>query len=129
MKRKEKYMHYVSDKRELTAKILRGKKAEQYMRAYLTSKKYDLTDCYKYNSHAKDVAEMYVIQRMQDLNGYGYKIISYNTNCFTCGYYIEDATCDWLIIETAWNIYAIEEPKLEPLDEMEIEDLSKYYND
>lgn len=63
-----------------------NKQQKSILDRYNTSNKYGLMDCYKSCSHYKTRAEHLIKQEMLDRNGWGYKILSYNTNCFTCAY-------------------------------------------
>ena len=53
-------------------------------------KGYSVYDVYERPSIYKVKAENEILKEMEDLNGYGYHIISYNTCMFTCGYYYKD---------------------------------------
>ena len=59
---------------------------------YLKSNKFSLMDCYKSASCYKWRVYNSIIEEMKKLNGYNFKIISYNQNIFTCGFTFDSAS-------------------------------------
>lgn len=59
-----------------------------------------LSDCYKKPSYAKVNAERAIAYRMYIRDGYGYSVISYNTNMFTCGYLFNRDGELWFAVHT-----------------------------
>lgn len=53
---------------------------------YSKSTTYNLQDCYTNFSHRKNMAMKYCIDLMEKYNGYGLKIIGYNSQCFSVGF-------------------------------------------
>ena len=69
----------------------------QYERATETS----IFQCYVTRpSIYKEAAENEILQRMQDENGHGYRILSHNGFMFVCGYLVEKDGEKWLVIDT-----------------------------
>ena len=79
------------------------KAAARFIDAYNRSRDYSLMDCYGRYSYAKARAEMDCRAMMQIEGGDGFKIMSYNTFGFTCGWWVGDA----LRVETPSNSYKI----------------------
>ena len=86
------------------------KKARALVQAYERSYNYELNQCYASYSHAKAVAEAHCRKKMFDMGGYGFKILSFNSQVFTCGWLYEDKEtgATMLNVETCRNIYTIE---------------------
>lgn len=59
-----------------------------------------LYDCYNRPSGAKESAERAIIKECCDKDGYGYSVISYNTNMFTCGYLFNRDGELWFAVHT-----------------------------
>ena len=59
-----------------------------------------LCDCYKNPSCAKMRAERAIINEIYSRDGYGYSVISYNTNMFTCGYMFRKDDELWFAVHT-----------------------------
>ena len=59
-----------------------------------------LSDCYKNPSWAKVSAERVIAGEMCSKDGYGYSIISYNAQMFTCGYIFRKDGELWFAVET-----------------------------
>ena len=57
-------------------------------------------DCYKNPSCAKMSAERAIIDEMCSKDGYGYSVISYNAQMFTCGYLFKKDGELWFAVET-----------------------------
>lgn len=93
--------------------ITNTKKAYNYIRLYKNSIYYSIEECYKKPSRYKYIAELDIKNKIEKLesNESLYKIISFNSNCFTCGYIVnveeENTYINYLIIETACNTYII----------------------
>lgn len=79
------------------------KRAESFVNAYNRSSDYCLGHVYGRYSHEKARAERDCMDKMSKENGFGYKILSYNTCQFTCGWQVENG----LRVETACNSYFI----------------------
>lgn len=59
-----------------------------------------LYDCYKNPSCAKMRAERAIANEIYSKDGYGYSVISYNTNMFTCGYLFNRDGELWFAVHT-----------------------------
>ena len=59
-----------------------------------------LGDCYKKPSYAKESAERSIAYMMHIIGGYGYSVITYNTNMFTCGYLFNRDGELWFAVHT-----------------------------
>lgn len=59
-----------------------------------------ICDCYKSPSWAKMSAEREIAKEMHNKDGYGYSVISYNTNIFTCGYLFNRDGELWFSVHT-----------------------------
>ena len=59
-----------------------------------------LSDCYKNPSWAKVRAEEAIFNEIYSKGGYGYSVISYNTNMFTCGYLFNKDDELWFAVHT-----------------------------
>ena len=68
---------------------MRVRERNAYM-SYLRSGLYSLYDCYNNFSSRKAQAWEYCQNLMEEKNGSGLKVISYNTNFFTAGFVYED---------------------------------------
>lgn len=79
------------------------KAAARFINAYRNSYDYSLRDCYGHYSTAKACAERDCRAMMEKENGDGFKILSFNTFGFTCGWMVGDA----LRVETPTNSYKI----------------------
>lgn len=86
------------------------KKAKGFYAAYCNSCDYSIRDCYTTYSKAKAQAEISCVRKMVNMDGWGYKILSFNSQCFTCGwlYENEETGVVTLNVETAFNSYQIE---------------------
>ena len=71
-----------------------------YMRAVNYYGHRRLSDCYKNPSCAKMSAERAIIDEMCSKGGYGYSVITYNSNIFTCGYLFNRDGELWFVIHT-----------------------------
>ena len=73
---------------------------QDYMRAVNKYGYRHLSDCYKNPSWAKASAERVIAGEMCSKDGYGYSVISYNTNIFTCGYLFSRDDALWFAVHT-----------------------------
>lgn len=67
-----------------------NKQMQGAMRMHKMSNTYSLYDCYNSHSYAKERAYNYCCNLYSKLNGYDFKIISYNTNQFSVGFYYKN---------------------------------------
>lgn len=81
--------------------------ALRYIDTYDRSSLYSLDDCYTNFSAAKQRAWNWCINRMLELDGWGMKILTYNTNMFTCGFLYEDKATGVIrfVVETPKHEY------------------------
>lgn len=79
------------------------KAAARFINAYRNSFDYSLRDCYGRYSTAKARAEYLCRAMMEKENGTGFKILSFNTFGFSCGWMVGDT----LRVETPSNSYKI----------------------
>lgn len=91
-------------------KTIKGKVRERFIEAYVGSNNIWLYDVYSNPSQYKINAENKCVERMRRENGWNYRIISYNTFAFTCGWLIEDDETGvvMLRVETPENSYIME---------------------
>ena len=75
---------------------------DSYNRADYTS----VEQFYSRPSSNKIYAEEKCLERMREVNGYGYRILGGSSSFFTCGYLSEDGNT--LYIETHCNTFEIE---------------------
>lgn len=105
----ENFNKYTKNAKDITD----TKKAKDYIIKYINSCCYSVKQCYKTPSINKMRAERHIIEKIEKLesNVLLYKIISFNCNCFTCGYIVcveeLNTYINYLIIETAYNTYMI----------------------
>lgn len=59
-----------------------------------------LSDCYKNPSGLKVSAERMIAREIYSKDGYGYSVIVYNTNIFTCGYLFKRDGELWFAVHT-----------------------------
>ena len=76
-------------------------KYQQYLKAPLRY----VADVYARPSIYKCIAERDILEYMHDENGYGYRVMSYNTSFFTVGYIIQNDEGKLFVYETAYNRY------------------------
>ena len=83
------------------------KNLESQYRTYLKSTATELNHVYGRYSSAKESAMNYCKNRMNELNGYGMRILSANTFQFTVGFLYTDETTGKKMfdVETARNSY------------------------
>jgi hypothetical protein len=79
------------------------KAARRFVLSYMNSNDYSLRDVYGHYSTAKACAEIECRDMMRKENGRGFKIMSFNTFGFTCGWMVGDV----LRVETPSNSYRI----------------------
>lgn len=79
------------------------KTATRFINAYNRSNDYDLMDVYGRYSVEKSRAQAWCKEQMRKENGTGFKIMSFNTFGFTCGWMVGDV----LRVETPANSYRI----------------------
>ena len=79
------------------------KRGENFVNAYNRSANYCLMDCYGRYSTEKARAERDCRQKAENEGGNGFKIISFNTFGFTCGWLVPDG----LRVETACGSYLV----------------------
>lgn len=91
-------------------KTIKGKARERFVNGYAMSCIVNLYGVYSRPSEHKLRAEIECINRMHHENGYDYRIISYNTFAFTCGWLIEDPESGVIMlrVETPENSYIME---------------------
>ena len=83
---------------------MKTSRVKEYYQSYLSAINYygyrEVNDCYKNPSRAKAEAERAIIFWMHIRGGYGYSVISYNTNMFTCGYLFKRDGELWFVVHT-----------------------------
>lgn len=79
------------------------KKASRFVNAYNRSKETNLRECYNTYSTAKACAERDCRRMMYNENGKDFRIISFNTFGFSCGWIVGDT----LRVETPQSSYEI----------------------
>lgn len=91
-------------------KTIKGKARERFVQAYAGSNNLSLYAVYSKPSQHKLTAENECITQMRDENGWNFRILSYNTFAFTCGWLIADAETGELMlrVETPENSYIME---------------------
>ena len=73
---------------------------QDYIRAVSNHGYRVLCDCYKNPSGVKIIAENAIAKEIYSKGGYGYSVISYNTNIFTCGYLFNRDGELWFAVHT-----------------------------
>lgn len=85
-----------------------NKKFESIVKRYYMSRNWSIACVYKKASNEKWRAESDIIEEMNKMGGYGYRIIAHNSNTFSCGYLFTDSAGElWLMYHTAYNRYTI----------------------
>ena len=84
----------------MTKNQLKAKYAE-----YLRTPSRCVNDVYARPSTAKRRAELDIINYLVDQDGYGYRVMSYNTSFFTVGYIIQNDEGKLFVYETAQHRY------------------------
>ena len=82
------------------------KKAKYLIDSYFKSHYLTVRDCYKTRSYTKEAIEDKIINRIYSEGMTDYRVLSYNTFHFTCGYM--DKNENILYVETACNIFEID---------------------
>ena len=85
-------------KQQLTAKY------DEYLKSPLRY----VTDVYVRPSVYKLRAERNILDYMLYNDGYGYRVMSYNTSFFTVGYIIRNEKGKCFVYETAYNQYVLQ---------------------
>lgn len=84
------------------------KKHQGIITRYYKSTDYSLYNCYKTFSSAKAHSYENILDEMFKLNGYDLRILSYNSNFYTCAYRRKDESGkEYLIYHTAYNRISI----------------------
>lgn len=73
---------------------------ESYMRAVNYYGYRKVSDCYKNPSCAKMRAERAIADEIYSKDGYGYSVITYSINMFTCGYLFRKDDELWFAVHT-----------------------------
>ena len=88
------------------------KRQREITERYFKSNASGLWQVYGRFSHRKATAEESIRQEMYDINGYDFRIVSHNSNFFSCAYQYTDQKTDkgMLVYHTAskreeWEIY------------------------
>ena len=81
---------------------------------YLATPSRCVDDVYARPSTAKRRAELNIINYLVDQNGYGYRVMSHNSQMFTVGYIIQNDEGKLFVYETAKHRYYL------PLDDLKI---------
>jgi len=82
-------------------KLSTNKEARGIYRRYLDSNERSVFECYRTRpSIYKEQAENSIIAEMNDLDGYGYKVISHSGFVFTCGYLVRIEDKEVLVYHT-----------------------------
>ena len=75
---------------------------------YLKAPALCVTDVYARPSVNKCIAERNILNYMMNNDGYGYRVMSYNTSFFTVGYIIRNEKGKFFVYETAYNQYVLQ---------------------
>lgn len=75
-------------------KLDRSKRMKEAYHRWCVSDKWDLGDVYKSHSREKNEAYTHCMRTMLALNGYGGRIVGYNTNNFSYGFVFKDAVTE-----------------------------------
>ena len=81
-------------------------RAKGFIDSYFKSHHLTVRDCYSTRTYTKESIEDKILNRIYSEGMTDYRIISFNTFYFTCGYM--DKTENILYVETASNIYEID---------------------
>lgn len=82
------------------------KKAQAFINAYFGSHYFSVRDCYNNRVYTKESIEDAIRRKMSENGMTDYRVLSYNTFHFTCGYM--DKTENILYVETQANIFEID---------------------
>ena len=80
-------------------------RASRWINSYNRADYTSVEDFYSRPSYNKINAERKCLERMNSINGYGYRVLGGNSSFFTCGYKSEDGKT--LYIETHCNTFEI----------------------
>ena len=80
-----------------------NKRDLEFLKAYRNSYNYNIYDCYAKPSENKVIAYEETRNYMESIGGNGYRILSYNTFSFTCGFIVKN----YLYVITKDNLYTI----------------------
>ena len=75
---------------------------------YLKTPSRCVNDVYARPSTAKRRAEQNIINYLVDQGGYGYRVMSHNSQMFTVGYIIRNGKGKFFVYETAYNQYVLQ---------------------
>lgn len=86
------------------------KKAQGIIERFCSSNLYNLEYCYESCSKAKRNAYVWCLRKCAEMDGWRFRIISFNTMSFTCGWLYEDKETGVIMlnVETYRNTYTIE---------------------
>ena len=83
---------------------MKTSRVKEYYQYYMRAVNYyghrHINDCYKKPSCAKMSAEKTIANEIYCRDGYGYSVITYNTNMFTCGYLFNRDGELWFAVHT-----------------------------
>lgn len=78
-------------------------KYQQYLKSSLRY----VADVYARPSVNKCIAERNILNYMMNNDGYGYRVMSHNSQMFTVGYIIRNENGKCFVYETAYNQYVL----------------------
>lgn len=86
------------------------KKAQGFINQFSNSEVDTLSACYGRFSYEKERAYYWCVNKCADMNGWRFRIMSYCTHAFTCGWLYEDKETGVIMlnVETYRNTYEIE---------------------
>lgn len=86
------------------------KKAQELIERFYSSELYSLEDCYTRCSVAKTCVFSLCIDKCAAMDGWRFRIISFNSQTFTCGWLYADKETGVIMlnVETYRNTYTIE---------------------
>ena len=84
-----------------------SKKAVALAKNYWNSNRRTLDECYSRHSEAKENADFWCRERMVKCDGYDYRICTFNSQMFTCGYRFKKNGVEYLVYETPMHVYKI----------------------
>ena len=84
-----------------------SKKATALAQNYWHSHRRTLEECYSSHSRAKENADFWCRARMVECGGYDYRICTFNSQMFTCGYRFKEKGVEYLAYETPMYTYKI----------------------
>lgn len=87
---------------------LNTKRAQGYISAYNRATADTIYKCYKKPSDRKSRIEWDINYYRRKCGGYDYRVLSYNSQMFTCAYRVKDVNGDeWLRVFTPYYDYEI----------------------